>query len=161
MEHSFLSEVMGTFISCLSVYLSVREREYAPGPRRKARFQWVSRTYRTSRTSRIQWNTRYPGGDRSTRYERFTRTTRATVIIKVIMSEPSVSNLKEEIHEYSLCNFVDNRRFMDVCQIGCLTLTQMKTWVTLFDVIRHYGIMHAHVIRTHVFKSFLSEVRSI
>ena len=80
---------------------------------------------------------------------------------KVIMSEPSVSNLKGEIDEYSLCNFVDNRKFKDVYQIGCLTLTQMKTWVTLFDVIRHYGIMHAHVIRKHVFKSFLSEVRSI
>ena len=78
MEHSFLSDVMGTFISCLSVYLSVREREYAPGPRRTARFQWLSRTYRTSRTSRIQWNTRYPGVNRSTGYERFTRTARAT-----------------------------------------------------------------------------------
>ena len=77
------------------------------------------------------------------------------------MSEPSVSNLKGEIDEYSLCNFVDNRKFKDVYQIGCLTLTQMKTWFTLFDVIGHYGVMHAHVIRKHVFKSFLSEVRSI
>ena len=46
---------------------------------------------------------------------------------KVILGEPSVSNLKGEIHDYSLYSFVDNGKCKDVFQIVCLTLAQMKT----------------------------------
>ena len=50
--------------------------------------------------------------------------------VKVIKGEPRVSSFKGEIHDYSLCNLVDNEKCKDVCQIVWLTFTQMKTWVT-------------------------------
>ena len=49
--------------------------------------------------------------------------------VKVIKSEPTVSKFKGKIQDYSLCNFVHNGKCKDICQIVCLTLTQMKTWV--------------------------------
>ena len=50
--------------------------------------------------------------------------------VKVIKGEPIVSKFKGKIQDYSLCNFVDNGKCKDVCQIVCHTLTQMKTWVS-------------------------------
>ena len=49
--------------------------------------------------------------------------------VKVIKGEPRVSSFKGEIHDYSLCNLVDNEKCKDVCQLVWLTFTQMKTWV--------------------------------
>ena len=49
--------------------------------------------------------------------------------VKVIKSEPSVSNLKGDIQDLALCNCVDNGKYKDVCQIVWLTFTQRKTWV--------------------------------
>ena len=37
--------------------------------------------------------------------------------IKVIKIEPSVSNLKGAIQDLPFCNFVDNGKYKDICQI--------------------------------------------
>ena len=37
--------------------------------------------------------------------------------IKVIKIEPSVSNLKGDIQDLPFCNFVDNGKYKDICQI--------------------------------------------
>ena len=79
--------------------------------------------------------------------------------VKVIKREPIVSKFKGKIQDYSFCNFVDNGKCKDVCQIVCLALTQMKTWVS--DVIRQHGITHAPVIGQHICRSFVSGIRSI